>query len=95
MNKIASNDGEYDGEPFQSKAFLRHLLNEDPEAQSRVAGISTLSEKERSFMLCSCSAQIIVHTICRVSGRDRRGAREGLASLIEAMEEQVEEICRR
>lgn len=82
-----------DSDLYESKAMMRYLLNDDPEAQSRIAGMEAVDEKERLFLLCSCSAQIIVHTICRIAGHNKNDAQHGFSSLISVMEEQVERIC--
>jgi hypothetical protein len=80
-------------EPHQSKAMLRALLAEDPQAQGIIAGLADLSAAERQFLLTTCSATIIAHTVCSIANYDAATGKEGLDALVVSMAEHVERIC--
>lgn len=58
-----------------------------------VVGVEELSERDKLFLINTCSAKLIESTICETCGYDTFAALEGLDALMGDMREQIIKRC--
>lgn len=75
-----------DGGLEEAAAMLKVLTKDVP---GEVAGVDDLSIEERTFLLVTCCAHVIEHTLFATSGRSTTRALEGLDKLVAGMRDNI------
>src|SRR5262245_123028 len=74
--------------------LIELLIDLHDDKLPRVSGLEKLDEKQRAFLMVTCSATIIGNMISLAAGYDRKTALEGFDTLREGIVAMIKDLCK-